>query len=334
MNFRQIHEFSFHVSAGENIKVMAMTSLFCERKVTIPRAILWLVMVICGCAASYGIAADAEAVQEPKGGEENLRVVEERRVLLNDVDIYYKVLDDGADETVIFLHGGFGNADVWDPYFDAPQLANFNLLAPDSRGQGRSTIGTGPVTYGRMAGDMLALLDYLGIQSAHFVGHSDGGCILLQLLVDYPDRVKSATLIGTPFHTDNYPAAVYSQLEAFIADLKNPQGPSGMKYKSRYTDLAREPDGWALLVDRLGSTWLSQPSFSDAELSNIWSPVMVIKVDNDQYLPASVFDRTATLIPKSRIHHIAEGTHSVHTEFPKRTSSAIESFINSIPAGR
>ena len=70
-----------------------------------------------------------------------------------------------------------------------------------------------PITYGRMAFDAIGLLDYLGIHSAHVIGHSDGGCTTLHLLIDYSDRVRSATLIGTPFNTDNYPPKVFEELQ-------------------------------------------------------------------------------------------------------------------------
>jgi pimeloyl-ACP methyl ester carboxylesterase len=139
----------------------------------------------------------------------------EHYVDLADIRMYYEAAGSGAP--LVLLHGGFGSSDVWDEYF--PLLSDHTVITPDSRGQGRTSIGDGPLTYGRMAGDVLRLLDYLGIGQAHFVGHSDGGCILFHLLIDYPDRVASATLIGAPYHTDNYSPQVYAAIQKIISSL-------------------------------------------------------------------------------------------------------------------
>lgn len=245
---------------------------------------------------------------------------------VGDIRIFYK--EAGAGTPVVFLHGGFGSSAEWDRYF--PLLADaYRVIAPDSRGQGRTSIGSGPITYGRMAADVIGLLDRLGIERAHVVGYSDGGCIALHLLTDYPDRVLSATLIGTPYHLDNYSAEGFEQLRSFIAGLEAGD-PAHARRKAAYEAGAADPAAWPELVKRLGRTWLSQPTFGEAELRSIETPVLVVKVSRDEFLPPAVFDRTAELIPGARVLDLGEGTHRIPREQPERLAQGIRAFIEAV----
>ena len=208
---------------------------------------------------------------------------------------------------------------MWKPYFDL--LADtYRVITPDSRGQGRTTIGDGPVTYGRMAGDLVRLLDHLDIPKTHVVGFSDGGTTTLHLLVDYPDRVSSATLIGTSYHTDNYRPDV--SLENVISGHANSRS-----MQARYAEVAPDPEAWPELIARLGKTWVTQPTFSDDVLGLIDTPVLVVKVDSDQFLAPEVFDGLASLIPRSRTLYLPEGTHSVPREQPRQLADGIRTFV-------
>ena len=87
----------------------------------------------------------------------------------------------------------------------------------DSRGQGNSTDGAGPITFGRVAFDAVRLLDHLGITRAHVVGHSSGAIAGLHLLVDFPDRVKTVTLLGGAYHVDNSRPEAYAGMSGHEA---------------------------------------------------------------------------------------------------------------------
>jgi pimeloyl-ACP methyl ester carboxylesterase len=86
----------------------------------------------------------------------------------------------GDGPPVVLLHGGLGHAGNWG--YQVPAI----LI--DSRGHGRSTRDDRPYSYERMASDVLAVIDALGIDSARFVGWSDGACIALVLAARAPTR--------------------------------------------------------------------------------------------------------------------------------------------------
>jgi pimeloyl-ACP methyl ester carboxylesterase len=242
---------------------------------------------------------------------------------IGDIKMHYLIEGQGAP--VLMLHGGFGSADHWKAI--APLLkTHFLLIEPDSRGQGRTTGSDAPITYGRMAFDAIGLLNYLGIPSADVIGHSDGGCTTLQLLIDYSERINSAMLIGTPFDTSNYPPKVFEGLKQAMSDLRAGKDVNGMH--ARAMALMPNPAYWPTLVDKLGATWTSEPNYSIAELGTISSPVLVVRAGHDQYMPPFVFDQLAAAIPKGKVIDLPNATHNAANEFPAELAAAFIAFTN------
>lgn len=114
---------------------------------------------------------------------------DQRLIRIDDFDMWVET--SGAGPPLVLLTSSFASTTVLQPMI-AALAVHFTVHAFDARGAGRSGFGTGPITYARQAADAVALLDALSLPDAHFHGHSDGGCIALHLLFDYPHRVCSA----------------------------------------------------------------------------------------------------------------------------------------------
>jgi pimeloyl-ACP methyl ester carboxylesterase len=101
----------------------------------------------------------------------------------------------GIGEPVIFVHGA-PIAELFRPLLSEPSVSNgYQSIIYHRRGYQDSTHASGPVSMAQQVSDCRALLRHLGIERAHFVGHSLGGCIVVQLAMDYPDVVHSLTLL-------------------------------------------------------------------------------------------------------------------------------------------
>lgn len=116
-----------------------------------------------------------------------------------------RVLFSGREDgiPVLFIHGNASSATYWEETMLAlpPQ---YRAIAPDQRGYGdadRSRKIDATRGLADLADDAIALLDYLGIAQAHVAGHSLGGAVIWQLLIDHPDRFRTVTLAapGSPF---------------------------------------------------------------------------------------------------------------------------------------
>ncbi|GMF63023.1 unnamed protein product [Phytophthora fragariaefolia] len=83
----------------------------------------------------------------------------------------------------------------WDDAVDRKR--NVKLVSFDNRGIGGSEVPIWRYTTSGMAQDALALMDYLGWETAHVVGISMGGMIAQELAMAAPKRVKSLTLMAT-----------------------------------------------------------------------------------------------------------------------------------------
>jgi pimeloyl-ACP methyl ester carboxylesterase len=136
----------------------------------------------------------------------------------NGVQIQY--LDQGRGAPVVLLHGFTGSyARHWEApgVIGALESAGYRVIAMDCRGHGQSGKPHDAGQYGlEMVQDVLRLLDHLHIDRAHIVGYSMGGGIATQLLVRYPGRVKTVTLLGAGWEGDD-PAALRT-LMAELAD--------------------------------------------------------------------------------------------------------------------
>lgn len=114
------------------------------------------------------------------------------RVQLNDVTIHFQQIGRGPD--IVLIHGLFCNLAFW-WFAAAPRLAEHHrVTALDLRGHGFS--GMPPRGYRAvdLAGDVVRLLDHLGIIQAHVIGHSFGGAVAAALAARAPERVARLTL--------------------------------------------------------------------------------------------------------------------------------------------
>jgi pimeloyl-ACP methyl ester carboxylesterase len=108
---------------------------------------------------------------------------------------YVSLPGDGVP--MLLVHGVGSSIDTWG---DIPQRladAGRAVVAIDLLGHGESGHGNGDYSLGANASAMRDLLDHLGIERVHLVGHSLGGGVSLQFGYQFPERVESLALISS-----------------------------------------------------------------------------------------------------------------------------------------
>lgn len=98
---------------------------------------------------------------------------------------------------VVFIHGNFSSSTYWEETMLAlPE--GYRGIAPDLRGYGDTEDLLIDATRGARdwSDDLKALSDTLGDKPAHLVGWSLGAAVVMQFFLDYPELVKSLTLIS------------------------------------------------------------------------------------------------------------------------------------------
>lgn len=113
---------------------------------------------------------------------------------LKDVGIYYELHGHGP---YLVLVAGLGVGTwIWERQREA-FARHFTTLIFDNRGMGKSSKPPGPYSIAQMAGDLLDLLDVLGIGKTHLLGISLGGFIALETALRAPERIDRLVLVST-----------------------------------------------------------------------------------------------------------------------------------------
>jgi pimeloyl-ACP methyl ester carboxylesterase len=119
---------------------------------------------------------------------------------LNGVGIEYDVT--GTGRPVILLHGFPDSGRVWRHQVPALAEAGFQVIVPDLRGYGRSDKPGDVPSYGMqfLLADVIGVLDQVGAQRPHVVGHDWGAAVAWALATFYPGRVDhlAALSVGHP----------------------------------------------------------------------------------------------------------------------------------------
>ncbi|MCW2666668.1 MAG: alpha/beta hydrolase [Frankiales bacterium] len=117
-------------------------------------------------------------------------------------DLVLDTVDTGPrdGEAVLMLHGFPQAARCWRGVWPALVDAGYRVVAPDQRGYSPGARPEGVAAYAmpRLVGDAIGLLDALGIERAHLVGHDWGAAVAWHAAAHHPDRIASLTAVSVP----------------------------------------------------------------------------------------------------------------------------------------
>ena len=183
----------------------------------------------------------------------------------------------GHGEPLLLLHGALGStrgcfADL------VPLLSQSRrVVAVDLQGHGHTPDRDRPLTYPGFAADMAALIATLKLGPTDVVGYSMGGATTIQLVIEYPHRVRRAVYAGGPcFDPGGYHQDVvdgFNQAAPTIFD--------NTRWHHEYLAAAPSPHRWQELVAKVNQLDRTWTGWTPAELQSIQVPVMLIAADSD-----------------------------------------------------
>ncbi|MBU3671983.1 MAG: alpha/beta hydrolase [Sinobacteraceae bacterium] len=250
-----------------------------------------------------------------------------RIIKTGDIDTY--VLDyapSAPGKPILLLHGGFGSTRLWEGV--AKELSPCHrVIVPDMRGRGRTALGEQSLSPKQLANDTFLLLDALGISAVHAIGHSAGSIALLQMLQQHPDRILTASLVGSPAMVIGETSGPMADLTADLNRLAAGQDaidPTLNQFREQWKRLSPEPHRFTELASRL----TERQSFEiDPADSAGKRPVMVIRAGKDPLIPPSGFDRLAQRVRADRVEDFPDGTHQLPRQHASGLAAAITTFI-------
>jgi pimeloyl-ACP methyl ester carboxylesterase len=114
----------------------------------------------------------------------------------------FEVSEEGAGTPVVLLHGFPDTSALWRHQVAALTAAGFRTIAPDMRGRGRSDRPPEVADYAltKIVGDVTGIMDALGVERAHVVGHDWGAAVAWLVAMLAPTRVDHlvAISVGAP----------------------------------------------------------------------------------------------------------------------------------------
>jgi 3-oxoadipate enol-lactonase len=239
-------------------------------------------------------------------------------------------LDGPADAQVVVLSNSLGSAlEMWEPQV-APLMERFRLLRYDHRGHDRSEVPPGPYTIGDLAGDVLELLDSLGLDRVSFCGLSMGGMIGMWLAAEAPVRIDRLVLASTSAHIP--PPELWAERAATargggIGELAD----GAMERWFTPSFRAEQPETVARIREQVATTpaegyaacceAIRDWDFRD-RLGTIGAPTLVIAAAHDPSTPPEHGEAIARAIPGARIEILADAAHLANVEQPETFTEA------------
>lgn len=249
--------------------------------------------------------------------------------------IYYETLGAGGTPLVL-SHGAGGNHAVW--FQQVVHFAAHRLVVTwDHRGFGRSTDVaslSGPAV---AAGDLLAVVDSLGIRRADLVGQSMGGWTVVGAALARPGLARSLVLADTLGGITS--PDIQAAMSARPADrLGSPEAlgehPAlGLAFSERAPGLAHlyqclgqmgSADA-AVVIPRLTAV-----THDPSDARRLTMPVLCIAGDRDPLFPPAAIRALADLLPDARYVEVPGCGHSPYFEDPSVWNRAVEAFFESL----
>ena len=192
---------------------------------------------------------------------------------VNGLQLYYEI--QGAGEPLILLHGGLGSMSM---FADLVRLfaKTRQVITVDLQAHGRTADIDRPITYEAMADDIAALMKYLHIEQADFIGYSLGAGVSLQATVRHPALVRRLVVVSAVFRRDGWYPGILGLME-----------PSPL-YKE-YASIAPHPGDWTVLVTKMSELLRKDYDWSK-DVGGIKAPTMLVFGDADSIRPAHIVE--------------------------------------------
>jgi pimeloyl-ACP methyl ester carboxylesterase len=264
---------------------------------------------------------------------------------VNSISLYYELHGDSG-EPLVLVHGYTG--DITDWRHQLPELSRTHrVLMMDLRGHGRSEAPKDRSSYTveQMASDVEALLDHVGFERYHLLGHSMGGGIVQEIALRSPQRLLSLTLHDTSF---KFALMADSAVEEWW------KGRMALAEAGKMADLAAMPPPVPppphMPAERLEETKIRLSNMSPDGFIGAWqglvgwqgtktraaaisTPTLIIYGDLDGPALIQGSARLAEMIPNARVEVIPETGHSPQWERPELFNQALRRHLEA-NAGR
>jgi 3-oxoadipate enol-lactonase len=259
-------------------------------------------------------------------------------------ELFY--LRDGQGEPLLLIQGMSGTHLTWGEPFLADLRRDHDVIVYDHRGVGHSARVDEPFSIVDLADDAAALLDALGLESAHVVGISMGGMVAQELALRHPDRVRTlvlgCTYSGGPGSSLANDTVIQKLGEAMLSgdrerairtnwevNISSRFGADPSNY-AVFNEMAEAlPTPVSVIMLQLQAI---QAHDTSQRLASLDLPTLVVHGTADQMLASTNGRLIAGLVPGSRLELLDGVGHMFWWEEPQRSAALVRGHAGASPA--
>lgn len=234
---------------------------------------------------------------------------------------------------LVFIHGWAGDLSKWDPQvkFFSNQ---YPVIVYDLMGHGNSdTVEDCSIRHHSIV--LHDFLQQLGVEQIYLIGHSMGGMVAQQFIIDFPEYVQKLVLISTC-------SKIITSLRKRLAVLFM-RVFLRISFKRFFRQLLlytqspdRSPEELTMMINRASSTshYIIRKSFaemtsfkSSQQISQFKRPTLILVGKNDPIISELMARDLKNLLPNSRLEIFKNGYHELMVEAAEEINRAILKFI-------
>jgi acyl-CoA synthetase (AMP-forming)/AMP-acid ligase II/pimeloyl-ACP methyl ester carboxylesterase len=215
----------------------------------------------------------------------------------------------------------------------------YTLVRYHRRGHLGSTPPRGPVSVADQAADARGLLDHLGVERAHVVGHSSGGSIALQFAADAPERVRSLVLMEpavlsvpegkavkelSAYAEERYRQGDWEAAEDLFLGGPGDRATLARSVPGGIEQALRDMDTFFRVEMPALDAW----SFDAGDAQRIPGPVLSVLGADTPAFYVAVHDQIREWLPQTETATIADATHLLLMQQPVAVADALRAFFD------
>jgi len=219
--------------------------------------------------------------------------------------IYFESVGTADGPPLLLLHGGFGTVEDFNVIL--PRLnEKFRIIGIDSRGQGKSTLGTAELTYQRMQEDVERVIEHLDLRDLTIIGLSDGGIVGYRLAARLSLRIDKLVTIGARWQLKEADPVrkIFTKVTGEGWRKKFPET------YATYEKVNPEPN-FDRLAEALVKMWLdpSGSGYPNELVDTITCETLIVRGDDDRLFSRESVVEIARRVKGSKLSNIAFAGH-------------------------
>ena len=246
-------------------------------------------------------------------------------------DLAIAYVETGSGEPLLLHHGAESHKGQH-KLLAAHLSPAIRAIAYDQRDVGDSGIATRDYAMGDLAEDCLGLMDVLGLASAHLVGFSFGGAIVLHVALRHPERVRSLVVGATP-RSFAWPSPFVERALALT-----PEERAGLMLDASISREGQRDARLMAIVDDLLRGRVTAPGsrraaavtshhLSRTQLASITAPTLLVYGADDPIVPPTEGRELHATLPAAELVVVDGARHGVSLEHPARVGHLINDWV-------